>query len=102
MKAETRIEMEKRAIAQRRLKSCPWLLAETVAKHYLSLAMSAQMLMQVIETTRQSGICKQTIALETHILRMIRNRHTMDFGTEPNWPVDIEAFEKLSNIRMEN
>ncbi len=79
-----RHEQARRQQMQRALKETPGLLAETLARHYASLATTAVQLRECIMAKR-AGAENMDGAISHYVARL-RQCHINDFGVEASWP----------------
>jgi hypothetical protein len=91
---EDRIMMHQQMRARQILKQCPWMLPEKIARHYVSLAVAARQLLEIIEVSRKRHLDVND-ELEIHLCDLICNAHMDTFGHPPSWASDLNALKKF-------
>lgn len=72
--------------ARHKLTKYPAAQAETIARHYVSLAALATNLLRIIEAKR-FGATEPVDALIADQIDIIKEAHARDFGIELEWPI---------------
>ena len=93
----TRVVQAEALLAKKRLQSCPWLLPETVARHYASLASAAVHLQKLTNLRRENGGNDELLAVEVYLLQAIWDEHCHAFGSPPAWPVSVSDYESVAS-----